>query len=210
MFFVAFLAGLIISFVASLPAGPVNLSIVHATLIHGRRSGLHIAFGALIVETLYAGLAVFGVHLIFSDEIFLKRVSLISIPVLIVLGLVSLFKKDFLKRYETRNGKNDFLTGVSLTLSNPMLLLFWITVSAFLQANEWMKRDLLNNLAFIGGVSGGVFLLFYFLVLITSRQNKKVTPRFKRNMNVMLGWLFLGLAIIMTLKALWEFFSGKL
>jgi threonine/homoserine/homoserine lactone efflux protein len=210
MFLIAFLAGLIISFIASLPAGPVNLSIVHATLIHGRRSGLHIALGALIIETIYAALAVFGVHLIFSDEIFLKRVSLVSIPVLIILGLVSLFKKDFLKRYETRNGKNDFFTGVSLTLSNPMILLFWITVSAFLQANEWMNQDLLNNLAFIGGVSLGVFLLFYFLILITSRQNKKVTPRFKRNMNVILGWVFVGLGILMSFKAAWEYFSGRL
>jgi threonine/homoserine/homoserine lactone efflux protein len=91
-----------------------------------------------------------------------------------------------------------------------MILLFWITVSAFLQANEWMNQDLLNNLAFIGGVSLGVFLLFYFLILITSRQNKKVTPRFKRNMNVILGWVFVGLGILMSFKAAWEYFSGRL
>lgn len=210
MILIAFLAGLLISFIASLPTGPVNLSIVHATLLHGKRSGLCIAFGALIVETIYAAMAVFGVHLIFSDEIFLKRLSLVSIPVLIVLGLVSLFKKDFLKRYEEKKGRNDFLTGVSLTISNPMLLLFWLTVSAFLRANDWMGENLSDNIAFLGGVSAGVFILFYVLILITSRQNKKVTPRFKRNMNVLLGWLFLGLAILMTLKAAWEYFSGKL
>lgn len=210
MFLLAFLAGVLISFIASLPTGPVNLSIVHATLVHGKRSGLNIAFGALLIETIYTTLSVFGVHLIFSDEIFLKRLSLISIPVLLVLGLISLFKKDFLKRYEPKKGRNDFLTGASLTISNPMLLLFWITVSAFLRANEWMGENILDNLAFVGGVTTGVFLLFYFLILITSKQNKKVTPRFKRNMNVILGWLFLGLAIFMILKAIWEYWKGNL
>jgi threonine/homoserine/homoserine lactone efflux protein len=210
MFLVAFLAGLLISFIASLPTGPVNLSIVHATLVHGKRSGLYIAFGALFIETIYTSLSVFGVHLIFSDEIFLKRISLISIPVLLILGLISLFKKDFLKRYEPQKGRNDFLTGISLTISNPMLLLFWITVSAFLRANEWMGENLLDNVAFVGGVTTGVFLLFYFLILITSKQNKKVTPRFKRNMNVLLGWLFLGLAAFMIVKAMWEYSKGSL
>jgi threonine/homoserine/homoserine lactone efflux protein len=210
MFLVAFLAGLLISFLASLPTGPVNLSIVHATLVHGKKSGFYIAFGALFIESIYASLSVFGVHLIFSDEIFLKRISLISIPVLLILGLVSLFKKDFLKRYEPKKGRNDFLTGISLTISNPMLLLFWITVSAFLRANEWMGENLLDNVAFVGGVTTGISLLFYFLILITSKQNKKVTPRFKRNMNVLLGWLFLGLAAVMMAKALWEYSKGSL
>jgi redox-sensitive bicupin YhaK (pirin superfamily) len=37
MFLVAFIAGLLISFIASLPTGPVNLSIVHATLASGAK-----------------------------------------------------------------------------------------------------------------------------------------------------------------------------
>lgn len=210
MILIAYLSGLLISFIASLPTGPVNLSIVHATLLHGKRSGLYIAFGALMVEILYASMAVFGIHLIFSDEVFVRRLSLISIPVLIVLGLVSLFKKDFLKRYEEKKGRNNLLTGVSLTISNPMILVFWLTVSAFLRANDWLGENLMDNIAFMGGVASGISILFYFLILITSRQNKKITPRFKRNMNVLLGWLFLGLAFVMILKAGWEYLSGKL
>lgn len=207
MFLLAYFAGLIISFIASVPTGPVNLAIVHATLVNGKKSGLMIALGALIIEVLYCMLSVFGMHLIFSEEAFLKQLSLISIPVLIGMGLVSMFKKDFLKRNIQPRRGNEFLTGITLTVTNPMLLFFWITISAFLQSNAWMENKLLDNTFFILGVATGIFLLFYVLILITSRQNKKVTPRFKRNMNVILGWVFIGLAAFMILKTAWIYFS---
>src|SRR5690606_11161804 len=121
---------LLISIIASLPTGPVNLAIVHATLVNGKRSGLMIAYGALLLELLYCTLSIFGVNFIFTQETLLRKLSLISIPVLIGMGLFSMFKKDFLKRnYQPKRG-NEFLTGITLTLTNPMLLFFWITVSA--------------------------------------------------------------------------------
>jgi len=201
MFILTFIAGVLISFIASLPTGPVNLAIVHATLVNGKRSGLMIAYGALLLELIYCTVAIFGVNFIFTQENLLRQLSLVSIPVLIGMGLFSMFKKDFLKRnYQPKRG-NEFFTGITLTLTNPMLLFFWITVSAFLQSNEWMRDKFADQLMFILGVGTGIFLLFYFLILITSRQNKKITPRFKRNMNVVLGWVFIGLAVFLSVKA---------
>jgi threonine/homoserine/homoserine lactone efflux protein len=205
VFIIPLFAGFIISFIASLPTGPVNMAIVHGTLLYGKKSGLLIAAGAMLVEVFYCTLSIFGMNIIFGYETFLRQLSLISIPILLGMGLVSMFKKDFLKRdYKPKSG-NEFITGTTLTLANPMILFFWITVTAFLQSNEWMQDRFIDQAMFVTGVAAGLFLLFYTLIRITYRQNKKVTPRFKRNMNVILGWVFIGLALIMTLKAGYTF-----
>ncbi len=206
MFLLPLIAGFIISFIASLPTGPVNMAIVHGTLLYGKRSGLLIAAGAMVVEVFYCTVSIFGMNIIFGYEALLRQLSLISIPILLIMGLVSMFKKDFLKRDYKPGSGNGFVTGSTLTLANPMILFFWITVTAFLQSNEWMQDRFMDQAMFVLGVASGLFLLFYTLIRITYGQNKKVTPRFKRNMNVILGWVFIGLALMMLIKAGYTYF----
>jgi len=208
VFLLPLIAGFIISFIASLPTGPVNMAIVHGTLLYGKRSGLLIAAGAMVVEVFYCTVSIFGMNIIFGHEALLRQLSLISIPILLIMGMLSMFKKDFLKRDYKPGSGNGFITGSTLTIANPMILFFWITVTAFLQSNEWMQDRFVDQAMFVVGVASGLFLLFYMLIRITYRQNKKVTPRFKRNMNVILGWVFIGLALIMSIKAGYAYFIG--
>jgi len=79
-----------------MPVGPVNLAVVHATLVKGKLSGYRLALGALIVEVAYCAISLFGLHILSEQKALVESMQWISIPVLLTLGLMSLFKKDFL------------------------------------------------------------------------------------------------------------------
>jgi threonine/homoserine/homoserine lactone efflux protein len=185
-----------------MPVGPVNLAVVHATLVKGKLSGYRLAFGALIVEVAYCAISLFGLHILSEQKALVESMQWISIPVLLTLGLMSLFKKDFLKRdYTPKKSGNEWLTGMTLTLSNPMLLFYWITVTTLVKSHQWMEDHVLDNIVFLFGVISGLSLLFFALIRLSALRNNKITPRFKRNMNLWVGWIFIGLACIMTLRA---------
>ena len=126
------LRGIVLGLGAAAPIGPVNVEIARRTLRGGFWRGFALGCGAVSVDVTYAILSAFSLHRVMTRP----RVEL---P-LSVAGIVFLFYLAFLSvRGAARNWGSDapappapggschgaYLTGVLMTLLNPMTLGFW-------------------------------------------------------------------------------------
>lgn len=193
-----FFLGLVISFVASIPLGPVNLSVAQASLNHSQNVARRIAIGSSLVELFYCILAVGGVQLLGDDKEVTYWIRIASIPVLLGLGLFNLLKKidTSAPPPPAKSGQGSFWLGVSLNLVNPMLLPFWIGAGTMLRANQLITSDWDHLLFFTVGVAIGTYLLLMTVARIAHTQKHLLSPMVLKRVNRGVGVLFLVLAAI--------------
>jgi threonine/homoserine/homoserine lactone efflux protein len=75
---VVFLKGVIIAFVMAIPIGPVGTSCLRTTLARGHAYGVLVGLGAATVDSLYGGIAAFGLSFV-SDLIATQQVWVRSV-----------------------------------------------------------------------------------------------------------------------------------
>lgn len=61
-----FLKGVLLGFLIAAPVGPIGILCIRRTLQFGRFSGLFSGFGAAVADSIYAGIAAFGLTFYFS------------------------------------------------------------------------------------------------------------------------------------------------
>lgn len=196
------LLGMVLSLIASIPVGPVNLAVVEVSLRAGKMAGYRIALGSAIIEFGYCMLAIWGINQLFDNQSFIFTLKIVSIPVLSLLGIWNLIKKIKVEEpsldKSTVKTKGTFLLGASLTLLNPMLLPFWLAVSIYLKNLEFFGYDLgllttsLEGTIFSLGVGLGSFLLLFIITNFSA--NKELSHENKVKVNRFLGVLFLVIA----------------
>lgn len=195
-----FFLGLVISFVASIPLGPVNLSVAQASLNHNRNVARRIAVGSSVVELFYCALALGGVQLLGSDKEVTFWIRIVSIPVLLGLGLYNLLKRIDLDAPQTvgkgKPGQGAFWVGVSLNLVNPMLLPFWLGAGTVLRANNLIESQWDLLVAFTLGVAIGTYFLLMTVAQIAHTQKHLLSPVVRKRLNRGVGVLFLLLAVV--------------
>ena len=81
-----------ISFLGSVHPGPVNLSVVQATLRRGYRTGLWLAAGGCVPEIIYGLLAVQGVKLFEQLPGLFEALRIAVVPVLLGLGALTILR----------------------------------------------------------------------------------------------------------------------
>lgn len=121
----------IISYIATIPPGPLSVFVAHTTLQKNIRIALWVALGGVFCESTYAYLAIEGV-MIFDKypkiEYWMQRVI---IGILLIVGTITFFQKSTEIKPEQVSLDNrffSFLKGISLSLFNPALLPFWVVV----------------------------------------------------------------------------------
>ena len=199
-----FLVGMVAAMIATLPLGPVNLEIVQRTINKGYKQGMLVAVGSAITEMLWCGLAVYGTSLLFAspeqeEKVFLYF-KLASIPLLFILGVVNLRKKVprpkfHIKGFENEAPKTRFggavAVGASLNLLNPVLLAFWLAISAYLKASNILYDGLSEESMYTFGVGAGTFATGSIISLITIRSNKRMSYRSRVYLTRGIGFTFL-------------------
>jgi len=100
--FLAGFAGAAIGFVGAMPAiGPVTLSVVRASLVHGRKAGFHVAAGAASVDSLLCLLALAAtgavgslLHFLGAHPVLSFLLQLLCVSVLVGYGIVQLRRRE--------------------------------------------------------------------------------------------------------------------
>jgi len=117
---------------AAAPIGPVNVEIARRTLRAGAMAGFALGCGAVSVDVTYAILSTFSLGRLLNRPAILWPVSVGGILLLTYLGVLCLrgaardWRADPLaaaKPVGSHHGA--YLTGVAMTLLNPMTLAFW-------------------------------------------------------------------------------------
>ncbi len=190
----------IVSYIATIPPGPLSVYIVHTTLQKNIKIALWIALGGILGEMSYTFLAIEGVMIFDKYPTAVFWAQWIIILLLFLAGFYTFFEKDEVIETEKVEIKGRFLSifkGITLSILTPALFPFWVIVLL-----EYKKYDFLtintfwDKIIFVAGAETGTFLLVYTYAYITERKRNLIFKYLKDNrLNKLMGMLYVGLAI---------------
>jgi threonine/homoserine/homoserine lactone efflux protein len=122
----------LLGFLAAIPTGPVQIEVVRRSINGFLKPSLMVVFGAFISDVFYGSIAFFGIAPFLEEEKVMAAFWLAGGLILTVLGIISIrhslrdeeinYNPDHLKRKRWA-----FLGGLSLSATNPMMILWWLT-----------------------------------------------------------------------------------
>lgn len=193
-----------ISFLGSVHPGPVNLSVVQATLRRGYHAGLWLAAGGCVPEIGYGLLAVQGVRLFERLPGLFEALRIAVVPVLLGLGGWTILRSYRAGAPTARpeadagpSGRYPFGRGLMLSLLNPQLLAFWVVILVWYHGHPLLRvSSAAQQAAFVAGTSLGAFGILWVYARLVHRHRARIdrylhAERFDRAM----GWGFVGLAL---------------
>ncbi len=146
------LIGALATTIGAVPFGLVNLSVVDVAINVNIRKSMSVAFGAAIIEILFALTALLAGSLLNN---LIEGNSVVKYSVLVVLvfsGVFFWFKKNKVEIKDNKSSSNGFLKGAVLNLISIQVLLFWIIAIAFLSLRNLVPASLLQMVLFVVGV----------------------------------------------------------
>ncbi|WP_422360410.1 LysE family transporter [Reichenbachiella sp.] len=165
-----FVAGFFFSFIGSIPPGSINISALQYALENRIKAAYSFAVAAAVTEYLYAAVAVrFQIYLTENANLS-QYFQIVTGSVLILLGMLNLFKKPSASDVKTIGEKrNAFKKGILLSLANPLAIPFWLMVTAYLQSMGWIVLSNQNFWIYVAGVSVGTFCLLATVISLGVR-----------------------------------------
>ncbi len=204
-----FLLVSLISFVGSLHPGPVNLAVAQVTLTQSRRAGLWLALGGSLPELVYSALAVRGVSLLNNRADWLVILQGLSVPVLLVAGVVTLRQRRVAgNAAETHiiGPSFPFWRGLGLAATNPQLIPFWSAVWLSLQGSMLLATNRPQSLwVFAAATTAGAFMLLAGVVWLANQQRHRLAPYLSSPwLNRLTGSFFICLALWQLALQFWS------
>lgn len=177
---ISLLTGAISGFLASVPVGPINVTILNDGAKHGFRKAWFIGLGACLMEMIYCGLSVAGLGSMFESRLLRAAMELASFLFLFILGIKYLRAQSIEKSSrsermieERLHPHTAFMVGFVRVLGNPAVLFLWLTVSATFISHEWVDNNALSKAYFVGGVGLGTCGWFTLLSFGVARGRGK-------------------------------------
>lgn len=126
-----FFSGIGLGFVIATLIGPVFFSLIQTSIKNGITKAIFMAIGISLSDAIYIFLTYFGLAQFSENPFFIKFMGVGGGILLIITGLVALFKKKY--HFEeipdelTHKDKfRYFMKGFTLNVINPAVLLFWV------------------------------------------------------------------------------------
>ncbi|WP_258100281.1 LysE family translocator [Marinoscillum pacificum] len=170
-----FIVAFVVSYLGSIPPGTINITTMQLSVQGLKRPAFFFALAASLTEFVYAGVTVKFQIFLSERPGFTENFTLITAIAMIVLGVINLFAKTDTEKLINRTaeikGRNGFKKGVLLGILNPLTIPFWLTVTAYLQANKWISLKEYHFWIYLTGLTIGTFLL----LLTVNRLGRKFT-----------------------------------
>ncbi len=172
--------------------GPSMVVVINNAIFKGRFHGILTSLGHGIGIGMYALFAVLGVALIIKTNLFVFNViKSLSIIFLIYLGIKSIIDKnklDFDKK-DLSGGFTSFLQGVSISLLNPKIFIWFVAIYSQFMSLENGKAF---NLTLI--LTAGIVDTVWYVIL-TLLVTSNIALEFFKNKNILLK-KFVGIVFI--------------
>ncbi|MDO5571165.1 MAG: LysE family translocator [Bacteroidales bacterium] len=161
--------GILIGILVSAPLGPIGVLVIQRTLNKGRRAGLMTGLGAGVSDLFYA--LVSGLGLSFIVDFISANESSLQIVGSIVIFLFGfyLWKKNPVQDLnktpaQTSHHATYFATGLILTLSNPLIIFFYLALYArtnfLIDVNFWWQYIIGYASIVVGALSWWLFITY--------------------------------------------------
>ncbi|MDP6415684.1 MAG: LysE family transporter [Gammaproteobacteria bacterium] len=161
-----FLVALLTCFLGTIPFGPINLSVVKATVDHNKRCGTEVALAAALIEIGEAIVAIFFGLLISS---YLESNLVIRFTIataFIALAVIVFTRKSNPTLSASRVEQGSFFKkGLLIAALNPQAIPFWIFALAVISQYFNFEYTGIYLAAFLAGVFLGKLLALYGFVV---------------------------------------------
>lgn len=192
--FTSALAGFISGFLVCIPVGPINVAIINEGARRGLLWSVMIGLGAMVMDTIYCGIAFTGFSSLFSGDIVRSVMELLSFMLMFFLGIKYILARDVPEHTLTVDAMEHkfhphtaFWIGFVRVLGNPAVLLFWFTLSATFLAHEWISDEVPTKVfCALGNFCGGM-TWFFLLSFLVSKGHGKFSTRTLLNMSRVSG-----------------------
>jgi len=196
-----------ISFLGTLPLGTLNLSVANFAFGHDLIGAVGFSIGAISVEMILVRVALGAVKRLEALKRMFKVFSILTSLILLTLAFSSLlaaFQMQMFRASLPFSTLNPVLSGLLLSLINPLHLPFWMGWTAVLKSKKILDDRRRSYRTFILAIGTGTSLTFciygtiggFLIHLLGSRE-------------VLLNW-FVGIALLITaLAQLYKTFFKK-
>jgi len=193
------LIGALATTIGAVPFGLVNLSVADVAIKVNIRKSLPIAFGAAIIEILFAVTALLAGSLLNNLIEGNSTVKYGVLAILLFSGVFFWFKKNKAEISENKSISNGFLKGAVLNLISIQVLLFWMVAIAFLSVKNLVPASALQMLLFVVGVwLAKVAVLWGYAIL--ARKVTEKSAILSANINRIIGALLILAAVFQFIK----------
>ena len=186
------LKGLIIGFAMAVPIGPIGIMCIRKTLAEGHSRGLIIGFGAATADSLYGGLAAFGLTFV-SDVIAGQHfwLSLAGGGLLLFLGIRTFRakRKDPIVPFDDKGLLGSYVSSFLLALTNPVTIFAFVAVFAAFGLGH--RLIFISACILVLGVFAGSSLWFLTLGYVATFFRKKLDAGGLRWVNRISGVLII-------------------
>lgn len=178
-----FLIGCFFSFIGSIPPGTLNLSVLQLGLEGKVNTAIRFAFAVAIIEYPYTWIGVQFEYWITSSPMVVENFELITAIAMTTIGLFNLWSAEKPSNFSVRFNESGFRRGLILSVLNPMAIPFWIGVTAYLKAQNWIDlHSVLLLHSYVFGTSIGALLLLFLFAFLAKKlssyvQNNRVVKR---------------------------------
>ncbi len=200
-FLLFIMAAFMMGFIAAIPAGPVQIEVVRRAIAGHLKAALMVVVGALCADVFYGVIAFFGIAPFLEEKKVMAVFWLAGGLILIILGTIvirhSLKKKDV--NYNTaylQKKRWSFLGGLSLSITNPMMVLWWLSGVKIFKDAGLIERFIPDiALSFLVAGSLGIATYLVGLSLFLYWAKKFVSVKAITKINLGFGVLLLAIAL---------------
>lgn len=200
-FTIFLISAYLLGFLAAIPTGPVQIEVVRRAINGHLKPSLMVVLGAFFADVFYGSIAFFGIAPFLEEKKVMAVFWLAGGLILTVLGILSIrhglrnevisYNPDHLKRKRWA-----FLGGLSLSATNPMMILWWLTgVKIFKDVG--LITGFTSEIAVSFLAAGGLGLASYLtgLSLFIFWAKKFISQRTLQRINLFFGSFLILLAI---------------
>jgi threonine/homoserine/homoserine lactone efflux protein len=186
---------LMISFLGSLPVGTLNVTVTGLVINNGIIEAIEFAVGAILVEVILVRIAIAAVKKLEGLKRLYKFFSAVTCIVLFLFACISFRAAFEMHKFETVlpfTSQQPFLSGVFLSLINPLHLPFWLGWTAILKSKKIFWDSISTYNIYVTGIGIGTFVAFFIYAILGN-----FLIDFLKEKQTILNWI-IGLALLGT------------
>ena len=198
LLFSTFLAGLIVSFLGTLPPGVLNVTVTRITFRQGRLAAFWFVIACGLVEFVYSYLAVLLTQVVVKQG-FIRYISDgLTIVVLLAMGIYYLRKPVAVAVADQRD-VNPFGLGVGLSLLNLAAFPFWtIYTTLLVQQGLVGLMNKTGMIIYVTGIAFGTLAGLWVFVWLSGRVRPLLSV-YAHRIDQFTGLLLVGLSVLQSL-----------
>lgn len=194
-YFKLFFWVLMISFLGSLPIGTLNVTVAGLVINKGIIQALEFSLGAILVEVVLVRIAIAAVKKLEGLKRLYKFFSALTCIVLFLFAWISFRAAFEMHKFETAlpfTSQRPFLSGVFLSLINPLHLPFWLGWTGVLKSKKifWDSKTTYN--IYVVGIGLGTSIAFFTYAILGN-----FLIDFLKEKQTILNWI-IGIALLGT------------